>query len=95
MSVRPVNKMNNKIESRKNKKERSMSEIDFRGTSDRLKAEYLDRYEEVISEILSTTRFDENSDLNMMYLGRINMGRGNQTTAEEKFPISEQGYMRM
>ena len=49
----------------KDEKERSISEIDFRNTSDRLKEEYLDRYEGVKSEILSTTRFDENSDLSM------------------------------
>ena len=31
--------------------------------SDRLKEEYLDRYEGIKSEIVDTTRFDENSDL--------------------------------
>ena len=31
--------------------------------------EYLDRYEGVKSEILNTTRFDENSDSSMTYLG--------------------------
>ena len=28
----------------------------------------------------------------MAYLGRVNMARENKTTAEEKFPVSEQGY---
>ena len=37
-----------------------MSEIDFRDVSNRLKEEYLDRHEGVKSEILSTTRFNEN-----------------------------------
>ena len=59
MSVRPVNEMKNKIKSRKDDKERTISEIDFRDTSDRLKEEYLDRYEGVKSDILSTTRFNE------------------------------------
>ena len=36
--------MKNKIKSRKDEKERPISEIDFRDTSDRLK-EYLDGYE--------------------------------------------------
>ena len=62
MPVRPVNKRKNKIKNRKGEKEGSISEIDFRDTSDRLKEEYLDRYEGVRSEIVSTTRFDENSD---------------------------------
>ena len=52
MSVRPVNKLRNKIKSRKDEKERPTSEIDFRNTSDRLEEEYLDRYEGVKSETL-------------------------------------------
>ena len=90
MSVRPINKMKNKIKSRKDEKEGPISEIDFRNISARLKEEYLDRYEGVKSEILSTTRFDENLDLSMMYLGKVNVAREN--TEEEKFPVSEQGY---
>ena len=53
MSVRPINKLKNKIESRMDEKERTLSEIDFRDTSDRLIEEYLDIYEGVKSEILS------------------------------------------
>ena len=45
MSVRSINKMKIKIKSRKDEKERCMSEIDYRVTSDRLKEKYLDRYE--------------------------------------------------
>ena len=92
MSVRPINKMKNKIQSTKDEKERPISEIDFRDTSNRLKEEYLDRYEEVKSEILCTTRFNESSDLCITYLGRVNIVRGNKITAEKKFLISEQGY---
>ena len=39
----------------------------------RSRAEYLDRYEGIKTEIIATTRFDENSDLSTTYLGRINM----------------------
>ena len=35
--------------------------------------EYVDRYEGVKPEILNITRFDENSDLSMTYLGRSSM----------------------
>ena len=45
MSVRHINKTKNKTKSRKDEKERPISEINFRDTSDRLKEEYLDRYE--------------------------------------------------
>ena len=55
MSVRPLNKTKNKIKSKKDEKERPISEIDFRDTSDMPKEEYLDRYEGVKSEILSPT----------------------------------------
>ena len=42
--------------------------------------------------ILSTRRFDENSDLSTTYLGRVNTTRTSKTKAEKSFPISEQGY---
>ena len=45
MSVRPINEMKNKIKIRKDEKERPISELDFRDTSDMLKEEYLDRCE--------------------------------------------------
>ena len=92
MSVRPINKTKSKIKGRKNVKERPMSEIDFRDTPDRLKEEYLDRYEGVKPEILSSTRFNENSDLSMTYLGKVNATKENKITTEEKIPISDQGY---
>ena len=38
----------------------------------RSKEEYLDKYKGIRSEILNTTRFDENSDLSTTYLGKIN-----------------------
>ena len=39
----------------------------------RSRAEYLDRYEGIKTEIIDTTRFDENSDVSTTYLGRIDM----------------------
>ena len=61
-------------------------------TSDKLTEEYLDGYEGVKSEILVTTRFNKNSDLSRTYLGKTNMIRDHKIVAEEKFPMSEQGY---
>ena len=40
--------------------------------------------------MLTTTKFDENSDLSTTYLGRIDMTRLDKIIAEEKFPIQEQ-----
>ena len=38
------------------------------------------------------TRFDKNSDLSMTYLGRSSMVRDHKMVADERFPMSEQGY---
>ena len=81
LSVIPVDKMKNMMQSRKEEKESPISEIDFRDTSDRLKEEYFDRYDGVNSEILRTTRFNENSDLITTYLGKVNVVKENKTTS--------------
>ena len=55
--------------------------------------EYLDVYEGIQSDIVSSSRFDENSDISTTYLGRIeNMEGQDKLKAEESFPISENGY---
>ena len=72
--------------------ERDILELDFCQTLDILREEYLDVYEGIQSEILSTTRFDENSDLITTYLGKADRSKNNKIKAEEPFPISEQVY---
>ena len=72
--------------------ERQILELDFSDTPEKIKGEYLDTYEGIQSDIISTTSFDENSDLSTTYLGRIGTTRANKIKAEERFPISEQGY---
>ena len=42
--------------------------VDLASILDESREEYSGRYEGVTSEILNTTRFDENSDLSMTYL---------------------------
>ena len=58
-----------------------------------LREEYLDRYEGITSEILNTTKFDENSGLSTTYLGKSHMTQEDRLTIEEKFTITEKGYM--
>ena len=58
----------------------------------KLQEEYMDIYEGIQSEIVSSNRFDENSDLSMTYLGRVDKKNQNKLKAEESFSISEQGY---
>ena len=58
----------------------------------KLVKEYTDVYEGIQSEIVSATRFDENSDLSTTYLGRTNKENKEKVRAEESFLISEHGY---
>ena len=69
-----------------------MLELDFGDMPEKLKEEYLDIYDGIQSEILNTTRFDRNSDINTTYLGRIDTARFSKIKVEEKVTISEQGY---
>ena len=67
-----------------------MSDVTFEG--DKVKDEYLDRYDGIYAEILQATRFDVSTDLSTTYLGKTDMTRDQIIKAEEKFPISGQGY---
>ena len=58
-----------------NKEEKQIIELDFGDTPEKLTGEYLDMFEGIQSEVISTTRFDENSDLSTTYLGRIDIIR--------------------
>ena len=53
----------------------------------------MDIYDGIQSEIVSSSRFDENSDISMTYFGKTgNMEGQDKLNAEESFPISENGY---
>ena len=68
-------------------------ELDFGITPQKLQEEYMDIYEGIHSDIISSNRFDENSDISTTYLGRIeNNGGQDKLKAEESFPILESGY---
>ena len=73
--------------------EREFKELDFGSIPQKLQEEYFDVYEGIQSDIVSSSRFDENSDMSTTYLGRIeNMESQDKLKAEESFPISENGY---
>ena len=82
----------NKYKHRSNTEDREFRELDFGTTPQKLHEEYMDIYEGIQSEIVHATRFDENSDLSMTYLGRVDKENKNKLRAEESFPISEHGY---
>ena len=52
----------------------------------------MDIDEGIHSEIVSSNRFDENSDISTTYLGRLGKDNQHILKAEELFPISEHGY---
>ena len=58
-------------------------ELDFGNTPDKLKGEYLDMYNGVRSEVLCTTKFEENSDLSTTYFSRRDMRRLDEIKVEE------------
>ena len=64
--------------------------VEFEG--DKSKDEYFDTYKGIYAEISQATRFNESTDLSTTYLGKMDLTRDMIIKAEEKFPISGQGY---
>ena len=44
------------------------------------------------AEMVYTNKFNENSDLSTTYLGQTRMTRDTKIKAEERFPITGQGF---
>ena len=63
LNINAVNKERCKINSITKEEQRNVLELDIGDTPEKLKGECLDVYEGIQSEILSSTRFDENIDL--------------------------------
>ena len=88
LNVRPVNRHKVKPDMGK-----EFRELDFGTVPQNLKKEYLDMYEGIQWDIVSSSRFDENSDISTTYLGKIESKESqDKLKAEESFPISENGY---
>ena len=68
-------------------------DIDFSESLEIMRSRYMDVYDDIYAEVVMTSRFDENIDLSMTYLGRIDIKREEVMKAEESFPISEQGFV--
>ena len=83
----------NKYKYKPSTDDREFKELDFGTTPQKFQEEYMDIYEEIHSEIVSSKRFDENSDLSTTYLGRVDKENQHKLKAEESFPMSEHGYI--
>ena len=87
LNFKPVNRY--KV---KSNEEKEFREVDFGMTLQNLQKEYLDVYEGIQTDIVSSSRFNENSDISTTYLGRRQEETQNKLKAEESFPISENDY---
>ena len=93
LSICPVNRYKEKPNDSSSSFGKEFREVDFGTSSQNLQAEYLDVYEGIQLDIVSSSRFDENSDISMTYLGKIGQEESqDKLKADESFPISESGY---
>ena len=93
LDIRPINKHKSQPNDSHSSPIKEFREVDFGKDPQSLQNEYLDVYEGIQSDIVSSKRFDENLDISTMYLGQIEQkGSQNKLKAEESFPISESGY---
>ena len=75
------------------KEEGQRMNIDFGESPEVLKGKYMDVYEDVYAEVVTTNKCDENVDLSTTCLGKIDIKREDIMKVEESFPISEQGFV--
>ena len=68
--------------------------LNFGNNPENLKAEYLDMYGGIYTEVISTDKFDEDTDISTTYLGQVDMARDTEVKAEESFPMTARGYTR-
>ena len=68
--------------------------IDFSSVSEKLKSDYLDVYDGVYAEVISTHRFDEDVTGSTTYLGQVDMSRQTEVKAEESFAMNAAGHTR-
>ena len=89
LRIRAINRYK---DNSKTKEEREITELDFGVMPQILHIDYLDIYMGIQSEIVNTTRIDENSDLSTAYLVKSDKTRNDILKAEQSFPILEYGY---
>ena len=66
LNIRPVNRCKIRLDMGK-----EFRELAFGTVPQNLQEEYLDMYEGIQSDIVSSSRFDENSDISTTYIGKI------------------------
>ena len=93
LNIHPVNRYKVKPNNSLFSSGKEFREIDFSTNLQNLQTKYLDVYEVIQLDIVSSCKFDKNSDISTTYLGKIGPEEGqDKLKAEESFPISESGY---
>ena len=67
-------------------------DIDFGLYPDIIRSRYLDVYKGIYAEMVYANKFNENSDLSTKYLGQTKMTGDTRIKAEERVPITGQGF---
>ena len=93
LNISTVNKETGRRNSYIKEEEGDMLELDFGDMPGKLKEEYLDVYEGIQSEILSTTRFDENPDFTTTYLGKVDKSKNNKIKQKNHFQYHNKGTL--
>ena len=95
LSISSMNYRQNKDLYRSPNNEQTIkTNLNFGNSPENLKSEYLDVYEGVCVEVISTDKFDKDTDISTTYLGQVDMTRNTEVKAEEKFPMKARGYTR-
>ena len=87
-------RQNRDLYKRLNNEEMLKTSLNFGKSPEKLKADYLDIYIGVYTEVISTDRFDEDTNLSTTYLGQVDMARDTEVKAEECVPITARGYTK-
>ena len=70
------------------------SNLNFGKSPEKVKADYLDVYKGVYMEVISTDKFNGDTDLSTTYLGQVDMTRNTGVKGEESFPMTARGYTK-
>ena len=88
LTVKPLDYRQHKRLYHSLKTDKSLTvDIEFQGN--KLNEEYFDKYEGIYTEISQVTNFDESTDLNATYLGRMDITRDMIIKTEEKFQFPD------
>ena len=93
INIKMIDYRDHKRMYRKMGKEEEQLNIDFGESPEIMRNKYMDVYDEIYAEVVTTSKFDENVDFSKTYLGRIDMKREEVMKAEESFPITEQRFV--